>query len=60
MPEVTPPVNEADETVKVTLKIEDWLTVIVMGCLALITFANVLAPYYTDQSFAWTEEFSIF
>ena len=42
------------------MKIEDWLTVIVMGCLALITFANVLAPYFTDQSFAWTEEFSIF
>jgi len=31
-----------------------------MGCLALITFANVLARYFTDQSFAWTEEFSIF
>ena len=52
MPEVTHPVNEADEAVKVTLKIQDWLTVIVMGCLALITFAIVLARYFTDQSFA--------
>ena len=60
VPEAMPPLNEADEAVKVTLKIEDWLTVIVMGCLALITFANVLARYFTDQSFAWTEEFSVF
>ena len=59
VPEAMPPVNEADEAVKVTLKIEDWQTVIVMGCLALITFAIVLARYFTDQSFAWTEEFSI-
>ncbi len=55
-----PPLSEVDEPVKVSLKIEDWLTVIVMGSLALITFANVLARYFTDQSFAWTEEFSIF
>ena len=31
-----------------------------MGLLALITFANVLVRYFTDQSFAWTEEFSVF
>jgi len=28
--------------------------------LALITFANVLVRYFTNQSFAWTEEFSVF
>lgn len=44
----------------VSLKIEDWLTVIVMALMALITFANVLVRYFTDQSFAWTEEFSVF
>jgi TRAP-type C4-dicarboxylate transport system permease small subunit len=49
-----------DEVTVVPLKIEDWLTVIVMGLLALITFANVLVRYFTDQSFAWTEEFSVF
>ena len=32
----------------------------VMGLLALITFGNVVARYFTSQSFAWTEEFSIF
>jgi len=49
-----------DEVTVVPLKIEDWLTVIVMGLLALITFANVLVRYFTSQSFAWTEEFSVF
>jgi TRAP-type C4-dicarboxylate transport system permease small subunit len=31
-----------------------------MALLALITFANVLVRYFTSQSFAWTEEFSVF
>jgi TRAP-type C4-dicarboxylate transport system permease small subunit len=44
----------------VPLKLEDWLTVLVMALLAAITFANVLARYFTNQSFAWTEEFSVF
>jgi len=43
-----------------SLRIEDWLTVIAMGLLALITFANVIVRYFTDSSFAWTEEISIF
>jgi len=30
-----------------------------MGALAAITFANVIARYFTDQSFAWTEELSV-
>ena len=59
-PEALPVLTEADEPVRVPLKIEDWLTVIVMGVLALITFANVLVRYFTSQSFAWTEEFSVF
>ena len=42
------------------LRIEDWLTVLVMAALALITFANVLVRYFTNSSFAWTEEISIF
>ena len=59
-PEALPPLDEIDEPVRVPLKIEDWLTVLVMGALALITFANVIARYFTNQSFAWTEEFSVF
>ena len=54
------PPAHPDEAVRVPLAIEDWLTVIVMAALALITFANVLVRYFTDQSFAWTEEFSVF
>ena len=42
------------------LRLEDWITVTVMGLLALITFGNVLVRYFTNQSFAWTEEFSVF
>jgi TRAP-type C4-dicarboxylate transport system permease small subunit len=56
VPESTAP----DETTVVPLKIEDWATVIIMGLLACITFANVLVRYFTDSSFAWTEEFSVF
>ncbi len=44
----------------VPLKIEDWLTVLTMAALALMTFANVLVRYFTNASFAWTEEFSVF
>ncbi len=42
------------------LWLEDWLTVVIMALLALITFANVIVRYFTDGSFAWTEEISVF
>ena len=45
---------------RVPLAIEDWLTVLIMAALALITFANVLTRYFTNTSFAWTEEISVF
>jgi len=31
-----------------------------MALICLITFANVLVRYFTDESFAFTEEFSVF
>ena len=55
-----PQLEAADEPAKVPLAIEDWATVVIMGLLACITFANVLVRYFTDSSFAWTEEFSVF
>ena len=58
--ELPPSPDEPDERTLVPLQIEDWLTVIVMALLALITFANVVVRYLTNQSFAWTEEFSVF
>lgn len=51
---------ETAPPVKVPLAIEDWLAVILLAALALITFGNVLVRYLTDQSFAWTEEISVF
>lgn len=52
--------RESEARPRIPLKMEDWLTVIIMGALALITFANVLVRYFTDASFAWTEEVSVF
>ncbi|MDB5941092.1 MAG: Tripartite ATP-independent periplasmic transporter DctQ component [Ramlibacter sp.] len=54
-----PPPETTDEATRVPLAIEDWLTVLIMAALALITFANVLVRYFTNSSFAWTEEFSV-
>lgn len=51
---------ERDPPVRVPLAVEDWLAVGVLAVLALITFVNVLVRYFTDRSFAWTEEISIF
>ncbi len=58
--ESTPLPSDDEITPSVPLKIEDWLTVIVMAFLACITFANVVIRYFTNRSFAWTEEISIF
>ena len=54
------PASEPSDATRVPLAIEDWLTVIIMALLALITFTNVLVRYFTSSSFAWTEEFSVF
>ena len=39
---------------------EDWIAVLAMAALCVITMANVLARYLSDESFAWTEEVSVF
>ncbi len=39
---------------------EDWIAVLAMAVLCLITMGNVLVRYFSDQSFAWTEEISVF
>lgn len=49
-----------DAEFRVSPRIEDWVGVIVMVLLVGITFANVVVRYFTDESFAWTEEFSVF
>ena len=37
------------------LLVEDRIGAVLMAVLALITFANVVVRYLTDQSFAWTD-----
>jgi TRAP-type C4-dicarboxylate transport system permease small subunit len=59
-PEPPPPSAAAADQEPRSLRLEDWLTVLIMALLALITFANVLVRYFTDSSFAWTEEISVF
>jgi len=44
---------------RVPLAVEDVFAAACMAALALITFANVVLRYLTDESIAWTEEFSI-
>ena len=38
---------------------EDWVGALSMALLALITFTNVVVRYFTSESFAWSEEVSI-
>jgi TRAP-type C4-dicarboxylate transport system permease small subunit len=57
LPEHAPP---SDPALRVSLRFEDWLTVLSLAALACITLANVIVRYLTAESFAWTEEISIF
>jgi len=58
-----PPEPVTDESAeprpRVPLAVEDIFAATCMGVLAVITFANVVLRYLTDQSIAWTEEISI-
>ena len=45
---------------KRAVKIEEVIGVACMVVLVLLTLGNVLTRYLTDESFAWTEEISIF
>jgi TRAP-type C4-dicarboxylate transport system permease small subunit len=44
----------------VPVVLEEALAVACMAVLLLITILNVVVRYFTDQSFAWTEEISVF
>lgn len=45
---------------RVPVALEEGLAVACMALLVVITLGNVLTRYFTDESFAWTEEISIF
>jgi TRAP-type C4-dicarboxylate transport system permease small subunit len=52
---------EASETPpRIPVKIEEFFAALSMALICLITFANVVVRYFTDESFAFTEEFSVF
>lgn len=55
-----PPAPPHEPPLRIPLILEDYVTVISMAALACITLANVIVRYLTDESFAWTEEISIF
>lgn len=42
------------------LRWEDWLGAAILALLLIMTFSNVLVRYLSNQSFAWTEEISVF
>lgn len=45
---------------RVPVAFEEGLSVACMALLVVITLLNVLTRYFSDQSFAWTEEISVF
>lgn len=60
MPTSAPDPEASPDPEPRSLRLEDWLIVLTMVSLALITFVNVVVRYFTDASFAWTEEISVF
>jgi TRAP-type C4-dicarboxylate transport system permease small subunit len=56
---VPPGGDRAEPASRIPIKIEEALAAGTLGLVAVITFANVLTRYFSDFSFAFTEEFSI-
>jgi len=54
-----PPASEPGAGIPARRVAEDWIGAVAMAVLASITFANVVARYFTSESFAWTEELSV-
>lgn len=52
--------DEGRATPQLPSQWEDHLGSILLAALLVITLANVFVRYFTDQSFAWTEEISSF
>lgn len=54
------PASRPDRGARVPVAIEEVIAAAAMAAIVLITFANVVVRYFTDESFAFTEEFSVF
>lgn len=57
--EAAPPAAAADGGARTT-RPEDALAALIMAALCLITLGNVLVRYFTNASFAFTEELSVY
>lgn len=57
-PDLIEPAGE--ERPRISIKVEEFFAALAMALICLITFANVLVRYFSDESFAFTEEFSVF
>lgn len=58
-PDLPKETDESAARTRVPLALEDVFAAACMAVLALITFANVVLRYLTNESIAWTEEISI-
>jgi TRAP-type C4-dicarboxylate transport system permease small subunit len=47
-------------TPRLGVQIEEFIAVASLALLVVITLLNVITRYFTDDSFAWTEEISVF
>lgn len=50
----------ATQRPRIPVGIEEFFAALAMALICLISFANVIVRYFTDESFAFTEEFSVF
>lgn len=53
-------VGDVGKSPPAILRVEQALAALAMGLLCVITFANVVTRYFTNISFAFTEEISVF
>lgn len=53
-------IPEAAEHARRSFHAEEALAAVIMAVLCLVTLGNVLTRYFTNVSFAFTEEFSVF
>lgn len=58
--EALPPISPRRRAILEGRPLEEVLGVAVLAALVAITLINVLVRYFSNQSFAWTEEISVF
>lgn len=54
------PAEDPADRPRFTVRFEEAVAAAAMALVCTITFANVVVRYFTDASFAFTEEFSVF